>query len=180
MFPRFRIMAMSMERLQVSVARISVVTINVIDFDSVVMLEEQSTIPTASVLRFEQPGQSWTRTRMPSLSDTPVHPIAIVRATVALNLDMPFDSHLTVCEKVNGVPACGRRGKGSTAADPMPVPFDDPSDGFRGMPPMCPVAELDPNQVVQSCISHLTDPNAVVIRPAPDFGIELIDQPALG
>ena len=149
-FPRFRIMAMSMERLQVSIARISVITVDVIHFDSVVMLEEQSTIPTATRLRFEQSGQSWASIRMPPLSDTPVHPIPIVRATVALNLDMPFDRHLTVREKVNGVPAGGRRGKGSAVADSMPVPFDDPSDGFRGMSSMCPVAEFDPDQMVQS------------------------------
>ena len=131
LFPRFRIMAVSMERLQVSVARISVVTVDVIDFDSVVMLEEQSAVPTATRLRFKQPGQSWTGIRMPSLSDAPVHPVPIVRATVALNLDMPFDRHLTVGEEVNGVPASRRCGKGSTLADPMPIPFDDPSDGFR-------------------------------------------------
>lgn len=93
---------------------------------------------------------------------------------------MPFDGHLTMREQVHGVSVRRWRGKGSTVADSMPVPFDDPSDGLRGMSSMCPVAELDPDQVVQSCIGHLTDPNAVVSRPAPDFGIELINQPALG
>jgi len=88
-------MAVSMERLQVSIARIFVITVDVVHFDPVVMLEEQSTIPTAPLLRFEQSGQSWTGTWMPSLSDAPVHPIAIIRATVDLNLDMPFDGHLT-------------------------------------------------------------------------------------
>jgi hypothetical protein len=56
LFPRFRIMAVSMERLQISVARISAVPVDVIHFDPVVMLEEQSTIPTATLLRFEQLG----------------------------------------------------------------------------------------------------------------------------
>jgi hypothetical protein len=180
MFPRFRIMAVSMEHLQISVARISAITIDVIHFDPVVMLEEQSTITTTTVLRFEQLGQSRTGTRVPSLSDTPVHPIAIVRATVSLNLDMPCDCHLTMRVKVGGVLARGRRGKGTTGADPMPVSVDDPSGGFRGVPSMCPVAEFNPGQIVQSCIGHLTHPNAIVIRPAPDFGIELIDQRALG
>ena len=180
MLPRFRIMAVSMERLQIRVARISAVPINVIHFDPVVMLEEQSTAPTATLLRFEQLGQSRTGTWMPSLPATPVHPIPIVGAAVALNLDMPFDRHLTMSVKVNGVSAGGRCGKGATGADPMPVPFDDPSDSFGGMSSMCPVAELDPDQVIQSCISDLTDPSAVVIGPAPNFGIELIDQRALG
>ena len=107
---------------------------------------------------------------MPSLSATPVHPIPIVGAAVALNLDVPFDGHLTMGVKVDGVPAARRRGKGATGADPMPIPLDDPSDGFGGMPSMCPVAEFDPDQVIQSCISNSTDPHAVVIRPAPNFG----------
>jgi len=179
MLPRFRIMAVSMEHLQIRVARISVVPIDVVHFDSVVMLEELSTTPTATLLCFKQLGQPRTGTRMPSLSATPVHPIPIVGAAVALNLDMPFDGHLTMGVKVDGVAAGGRCGKGTTAADPMPVPLDDPSNGFAGMPSMCPVAELDPDQVIQSCISDLTDPNAVVIRPAPNFGIELPDQRAL-
>ena len=148
LFPRFRIVAVSMEHLQICVARISAVPINVIHLDPVVMLEEQSTTPTATLLHFEQLGPSWTSTRMSSLSATPVHPIPIVGAAVALNLDMPFDRHLTMRVKVDGAPVGGRRGKGATAADPMPVPLDDPSDGFGGMPSMCPVAELDPGQVV--------------------------------
>jgi hypothetical protein len=49
MLPRFRIMAVSMERLQISVARISAVPVDVIHFDSVVMLEEQSTAPTRAI-----------------------------------------------------------------------------------------------------------------------------------
>jgi len=137
-----------MERLQISVARISAVPVDVIHFDSVVMLEEQSTASTATLLRFEQLGQSGTGPRMPSLSATPVHPIPIVRAAVALNLDMPFNGHLTMGVKVDGVAVGGRRGKGATSADPMPVPFDNPSNGFGGMPSMCPAAELDPGQVV--------------------------------
>jgi hypothetical protein len=56
MFPRFRIMAVSMERLQIRVARIAVVPVDVIHLDPVVMLEEQSTVPTATVLHFQQLG----------------------------------------------------------------------------------------------------------------------------
>jgi hypothetical protein len=46
-------MAMSMERLQVGRARIVVLTIDVIHFDLVVLLEAQPTIPTTPVLPFE-------------------------------------------------------------------------------------------------------------------------------
>ena len=85
--PRFRIMAVSMERLQIGVARITAITIDVIHRDLVIMLEEQSTVPTVTVLRFEQLGESRTGVWMPSLSATPVHPIPIIRAAVACDLD---------------------------------------------------------------------------------------------
>ncbi len=57
---RFRIVAVSMQRLQVCKARITVVAIDMVHLNPVVMLEEQSTVATASVLQFEQPGQSYT------------------------------------------------------------------------------------------------------------------------
>src|SRR5262252_8910713 len=96
MLPCFRIMAVPMERLQIGVARISVIAIDVIHLDPVVMLEEQSTVPTVTVLRFEQLGESRTDVGMPSLSATPVHPIPIIRAAVACDLDMPGNRHLTM------------------------------------------------------------------------------------
>lgn len=172
-------MAVSMERLQIGVARISAITIDVIHLDPVVMLEEQSTVPTVTVLRFEQLGESRTDVWMPSLSATPVHPIPIIRAAVAGDLDMPGNCHLTMGVKADGVRARGRGGKGATGAEPMPIPLDGPSNGFRCVPLMCPVAELDPSQVVKSCVCDLTHPNAVVVRPASDGGIELVDQRAL-
>ena len=168
-----------MERLQIGVARISVIAIDVIHLDPVVMLEEQSTVPTVTVLRFEQLGESRTDVWMPSLSATPVHPIPIVRAAVACDLDMPGNCHLTMGVKADGVRARGRGGKGATGAEPMPIPLDGPSNGFRCVPLMCPVAELDPSQVVKSCVCDLTHPNAIVVRPASDGGIELVDQRAL-
>src|SRR5262244_3724950 len=60
LLPRFRIVAMSMQRLQVHRARITVVTIDMVHLNPVVMLEEQPTATTASMLLFEQPGQSCT------------------------------------------------------------------------------------------------------------------------
>ena len=103
MLPRFRVVAMSMERLQIRIARISVVTIDMVHFDPVVMLEEQPAIATASVLRFEQLRQSRTGGWMPSLSSAPVHPIAIIGTPVASDLDMPCDGHLTVEVEGHGV-----------------------------------------------------------------------------
>ena len=52
MLSRFRIVAVSMERLQIGQARIVVVPINMVDLDAVLMLEEQPTVATAPALLF--------------------------------------------------------------------------------------------------------------------------------
>ena len=52
LLPRFRIVAVSMERLQVRKARISVVPIDMVHLNPVVMLEEQPTVATAAALLF--------------------------------------------------------------------------------------------------------------------------------
>ena len=44
MLPRFRIMAVSMKRLQIAVARIASIAIDMIDLNPVVMVEEQPTV----------------------------------------------------------------------------------------------------------------------------------------
>src|SRR2546422_2532374 len=52
--PRFRIVTVSMKRLQIAVARIASITMHMIDLDPVIMVEAQLTMPTASVLLFEE------------------------------------------------------------------------------------------------------------------------------
>jgi hypothetical protein len=56
--PRFRIVAVSMKRLQIARARIASLTIHMIDLDPGILVEAQLTIPTAPVLLFEELGQS--------------------------------------------------------------------------------------------------------------------------
>ena len=121
LLPRFRIMAVSMQRLQISRARISAIPIAMIHLDPVVMLEEQPAGATTPLLLFQQPGQSWIGVGMPSLPRTPVHPIAIVRTAVPLGLDMPRDGHLTMEVERHGVRAGRRSGKGLTSTKPTPV-----------------------------------------------------------
>ena len=58
--PRFRIMAVSMQRLQIRRARIAVIAIAMVHLDAVVMLEVQPTVTTPALLRFEQPCQFGT------------------------------------------------------------------------------------------------------------------------
>jgi hypothetical protein len=50
MLPRFRIMAVSMERLEITRARMASIPIDVIDLNAVVMVEAQPTRRTAPLL----------------------------------------------------------------------------------------------------------------------------------
>src|SRR5262249_23026678 len=100
---RFRVVAVSMERLSIGKARIVAIATHVVDLDPVVMVEEQPTIATAPVLLFQQFGQSQTGIRVSSLSRAPVHPVTIIGTAVALDLDMPGYGHLAVGQEVPGV-----------------------------------------------------------------------------
>src|SRR3989442_10807459 len=111
LLPRFRIVAMSMQRLQVRRARIMVVTIDMVHLNPVVMLEEQPTAATASVLLFEQPGQSCTDVGVSALSRAPVDPVPIRGPAVALDLHMPGDGHLAVGQQLNDIGVADRRGQ---------------------------------------------------------------------
>ena len=179
MLPRFRIVAVSMERLQVGRARIVSIPIHVIDLDVVVLLEEQLTIPTTSLLPFEQLSQSRTDTRVPSSSDTPVHPIAIIGTAIALDLHMPGNGHLPMSLEVAGIWSSGWGGEDETGIAPVPVPLNGPPDGLGRMASVCPAAELDPREVIEPCIHGLAHADAVIVCPAPDFGVALTDHFAL-
>jgi hypothetical protein len=52
MLPRFHLVAMSMKRVQIRIARVAVIPIDLVHLDPVVMLEEQPTITTPATLRF--------------------------------------------------------------------------------------------------------------------------------
>src|SRR5712691_4206191 len=71
LLPRFRIMTVSMQRLQITIARIASIPVDVINLNAVIMVEAQPTRRTAPLLPFEQLGQSWTDARMLSASRTP-------------------------------------------------------------------------------------------------------------
>src|SRR3989442_1652159 len=176
LLPRFRIVAVSMQRLQVRRARITVVTIDMVHLNPVIMLEEQPTTATASVLLFEQPGQSCTDVGVSALSRAPVYPVPIIGTAVALDLDMPGNGHLTVGQQVRGIGVGDRGGQGETGASAMPGPPDGPGGGFPRVSPACPVAELDPGEVIEPFVDGVAHSNAVVVGPSPHDGVELADQ----
>ena len=179
MLPRLRIMAVSMERLEIARARIAAVSIDMIHLNPVPMLEEQPAVATAPLLRFQQLGRSWTGIRMPSLSRTPVDLIAVIEAAVSSDLEVPRDRHPTMGQEVHGIRISGRGGKGPPVLQLTPVPFPQPAGGFCWVSPVCPAAELFPGEKVKPFKDRLTHTGAVVVRPAPNFRVELLDQGAL-
>src|SRR5262249_57230957 len=134
--PRFRVVAMSMKRLQIGRARIASVTVGVIDLDPVVMLEEQPTRATASLLCFEQFGESGTDLRVSSPSRAPVPPVPIIGTAVAFDLDMPGKGHLAVCQEMRGIQIGGGGRKGEAGA--QPVPHTVHASGGRVLPSASP------------------------------------------
>ncbi len=58
MFPGFRVMAMSMEGLEIDIAGVSSIPVDMVDLKLVSMVEEQFTVGAAPALLFEQGGQS--------------------------------------------------------------------------------------------------------------------------
>jgi hypothetical protein len=116
MLSRFRIVTVSMERLQIGKAPIEVIPINMVDLDAVLMLEEQPTVATAPALLFQQLSQSEANARVSSLSRAPVHPVAIIGTPVALDLDMPDNGHIAVVQEAYGLWVCGGGSKGQTRA----------------------------------------------------------------
>ena len=69
----------------------------------------------------------------------------------------------------------GRGGKGETGASRMPVPPDGPGGGFPWVSPACPVAELDPGEVIEPFVDGVAHAD-VVVGPSPNDGVELADQ----
>ena len=98
MLPRFRIVAVSMERLQVGQACVVSISTDVIALD----IEEQPTITAAPTLLLQHLRQAWTDGRVPSLSRAPVHPIAIIGTAMALDLHMPRNRYLTLARVCGG------------------------------------------------------------------------------
>src|SRR5262249_1870091 len=178
--PRFRIVAVSMKRLQIARAPIVSITIDVIDLNPVIMVEAQLTISTAAVLLFEELGQAWTDTRVPSSSRTPVHPVAIIGTPVPTDFDVPSNRDLTMGQEVDRVRVRGGCGKGETVVHAMPVPLPDPSGSFGGVSSACPAAELFPRELIKPAVDGLAHARAVIVCPSPDFGVELADHLALG
>ena len=75
MLPRLRIVAVSVQRLQIRRACIAAIAVDMINFNPIIIVGEQPTVGTAPTLLFEQRRQSRTAPGVPSLSRAPIDPI---------------------------------------------------------------------------------------------------------
>jgi hypothetical protein len=83
-------------------------------------------------------------------------------------------------EKVYSIRVRDGCGKGETVVQPMPVPLPDPSGGFGWVSSVCPAAEFLPRELIKPAVDGLAHADAVIVRPPPDFRVELADHLALG
>src|ERR687888_331781 len=58
----------------------------------------------------------------------------------------------------------------------MPISPQRPCSRFLWVSPECPAAPFGPGEVIKPFIDSLAHPDAVIICPAPDFGVELVKQ----
>ena len=103
MLPRLRIVAVSMQRLEVCPACITAIAIDMINLNPILRVEEQPTGGTAPPLLFEQRRQSRTDPGVPSLSRAPIDPIPILGTAGAPDFGIPGDGDLTVGVEVPGM-----------------------------------------------------------------------------
>ena len=61
----------------------------------------------------------------------------------------------------------------------LPIPLCHPGGRFGWVSPVCPVTEFFPGEKVQPPEDGFAHHRAIIVRPAPDFGVELADQLAL-
>src|SRR5262245_37744594 len=180
MLPRLRIVAVSMQRLEVRPACMAAVAIDMINCNPILSVDEQPTGGTAPPLLLEQHGQSRTAPWGPSLSRAPIDPIAIIGTAGAPDFDMPGDGDLTMRVEVPGMRSGRRCGTGQAGAQPVPIALYHPGRGFGRVTSVCPTPEFGPGEGVEASIDGRAHPNAVVVCPAPDDGVALTAHLALG
>ncbi len=144
------------------------------------IVEAQSTGGAASVLWFDQGGQSRTDRRGLPSSLTPLHPIPLVRTPIACDCRVSQTGGVRMGGKVGLTRAGGGRGKSLAGFPLVPVPVRHPPCRCVGVSPACPGAQLHPGEPIQATQGRLTYPGAGVIGPTSYLGVERVDQGRLG
>ena len=180
MFPAFRVMAMSMEGLEIDRAGVASIPIAMVDLKLVSMVEEQFTVGAAPALLFDQGGQSRPDRRVWPASLTPIHPIPIVRTPIACDFRMAQTGGVTMGGEVRLTRTGGWRGKHLAGFLSVPGPVRHPPCRCVGVSPARPGTQLHPGETIQATKGRLTYPSAIVVGPTAYCGVELVDQGRLG
>ena len=147
-----------------------------VDLQLVAIFEVQSTAGTLALLPLQELGHSWVQVRVSAQPSGPVDPVAIVGAACASHFDVPTNGPVRV--KVESDPI--RRREVPFARLQAPVLRSDPASGLVWMATNCPAPKLLVGQVVQLAKRLLGGDGGVVVRPASDDRVEMVDQGTLG
>src|SRR5262252_2683417 len=178
--PRLRIVAVSMQRLEVRPACMTAIAIARIACNPIRSVEAQPTGGAAPPLLFEQRRQSRTDFGVPSLSRAPRDPIAIIGTAGVPDFAMPGAGALTLGLEGPGMRRRCRRGTGQAGAQPVPGARDHPRRGCGRVTSACPTPQLGPGEGVEPGIHGRAHTETVVMCPAPEDGVERTDHLALG
>src|SRR5437870_12372733 len=120
-------MAMPMQSLEIDGARVSSISIDMVNLKLVSMVEEQSTVGAASALAFAQGGQTRIDRRVLPSSFTPIHPIPIVRTPIACDFSVSQTGGIRKGGEVCMTRTGSGRGKHLAGLQVVPVAARQPS-----------------------------------------------------
>jgi hypothetical protein len=180
MFPGFRVMAMSMEGLEIDIAGVSSIPIDMVDLTLVSLVEEPFTVGAAPALVFDQGGQSRPDRRVVPASLTPIHPLSIVRTPSAGDFRVAQTGGVTMGGEGRLTRTGGWRGTHLAGCLSVPGPVRHPPCRCVGVSPARPGTPLPPGETIQATTGRLTYPSAIVVGPTAYGGVELVDQGRLG
>src|SRR5262245_58678494 len=167
-----------MEEHQIRQLVMLVMTIPVMQFESLLTLDHLSADGAEPVLLFQDVCATWRRRLQCQLSVTMLEvrlPGGIKWVGVALHLDMtlrcnsfPHANHLLPADRIGEPPGFPRLMR--------EVPLGDPTSGFGRVAPFGPPIESSPDEIVEFGERLATDDVTVIVRPTPQDGVEGIDE----
>jgi hypothetical protein len=165
----YLVMTVTMNRRKVDVPVVSPISIEVMDFDQVIRLEEESACLAVPFLFLQQRRKSPRHAWVCAPSCRPIPPVSVIRAGLSLHFDVSTNRHARVlveCWPVSlpEVPAFAWRC--------VPVALDCPTPSFAWVPEKRPSSELLIEPVVEQMEGLRTDHRPIVIGPASDDGVE--------
>jgi hypothetical protein len=169
---RLTIVTVAVQQLEVvvSISPATALGDDVIDFHPITLREEQSTRSALAVLSLQESCDSGRDLRMVPKTGTPIHPIAIIGATYAVDLHMPTNRRLPVT--VQTKLSVGRLEDPPVSRGEAPVPMSDSSFPFVGVPVGRPSAQHFIESVIQTLEDPCTADPSIVPCPPKDDRIE--------